>query len=95
LERKYRSLYCSRDTTAEIAEISAHAIVLQATGPAGQPAGQFADNALTSELYSIMPAANSTLGARRPADLSPITQMAAQLDAQVEFLLNTHVRAHC
>jgi len=80
----------ARSTTAEIAEMSAaaRAIALHATPPA---AGQPADNGK----HSIEPSSNSTLGARRPADLTTITQMAAQLDAQVEFLLNTHVRAHC
>ena len=41
--------------------------------------------------YSIVSGANSTLGARRPADLSTIAQMAAHIDAQVEFLRHAHV----
>ena len=87
---KRRCLYYVRGTTAEIAEMSAavRAIALHATRPA---AGQPADNGPRS----IEPSANSTLDARRPADLSTITQMAAQLDAQVEFLLHEHVGAHC
>jgi len=80
----------ARGSTAEITEISAdaRAIALYATQPT---AGQPADNGK----HSIEPSANSTLGARRPADLSTITQMAAHIEAQVEFLLHARVRAHC
>jgi len=78
---KRRCLDYARGTTAEIAEISAaaRAIALHTTRPA---AGQPAHNGP----HSIEPSANSTLGARRPADLSTITQMAAHIDARVEFL---------
>jgi len=85
---KCRRVDYARGTTAEIAEMSAatRAIALHATRPA---AGQPADNGP----HSIeAPSANSTLCARRPADLTSITQLAAHIDAQVEFL-QTHTRA--
>jgi len=80
----------ARGTTAEITEISAaaRAIALHAnTAAAGQPE--------VNGKHSIEPSANSTLGARRPADLTSITQMAAHIEAQVEFLLHAHVCAPC
>jgi len=63
LALKRRCLDYARGTTAEIAEMSAaaRAIALHATRAA---AGQPADNGP----YCIEPSANSTLGARRPAD---------------------------
>jgi len=87
---KRRCVDYARGTTAEIAEMSAatRAIALHATRPA---AGEPADNGP----HSIEPSANSTLGARRPADLTTITQMAAHIEAQVEFLLHAHVCTPC
>ena len=67
-------------------------------GPLARPL--VAAGPVASGPYSIVrlvPAANSTLGARGPADLSTITQTAAHTVAQIEFSGNalTHVRAHC
>ena len=70
----------ARGSTAEITEISADARAIALY--ATQPtAGQPADNGK----HSIEPS----------ADLSTITQMAAHIEAQVEFLLHARVRAHC
>jgi len=61
-------------------------------GPLARPL--VAAGSVASGPYSIVPAANSTLGARGPADLSTITQTATHTVAAIEFLGNAHTHTH-